>query len=67
MGSTADANAFSLPFATPGEILASAIVLPILGIITICLRFIARKKQSAPVGLDDVTITLALVRSIHRH
>ena len=63
MTSEADANAFSLPFATPGEILASAIVLPVLGIIAVCLRFVARKKQRASLGLDDLTITLALVRA----
>ena len=59
--SESNANAFTLPFATPGETLASAIVLPILGIVAVPLRFVARSKQDSSVGLDAITILLALV------
>ena len=58
---SSDTDAYSLPFATPGEILAAAIVLPVLGILTVVLRFVARSKQGSPLGRDDGTIVAALV------
>ncbi|MCJ1331557.1 hypothetical protein MMC10_008248 [Thelotrema lepadinum] len=47
-------------YASPGEILAACIVLPVLGILTVGLRFIARSRQGTFVGKDDVTILLGL-------
>lgn len=54
-------NAIVYAYASPGEVLAASIVLPVLGIIAVVARFIARSKKGSFIGTDDVTICLALV------
>ena len=48
-------------YASPSEVLAACIVLPLLGILTVGLRFVARLRKSAAIGTDDIFILLALV------
>ena len=54
-------NDTGIPFVYPGEILAAAIALPLLGILAISLRFWVRKSNGLGLGADDWTILGALV------
>ena len=38
-------------------------VLPILAVASVVLRFVARKRKSVPIGIDDWLVVLGAVRS----
>jgi hypothetical protein len=48
-------------YATPGEIVAAAVVLPLLGIIALALRFFARFQRKNGLGIDDWLLVPAAV------
>lgn len=50
-----------IPFVSPGEVLSAGIVIPLVGILTVGLRFWLRSRQKARAGADDYLILLALV------
>ncbi|KAL8710643.1 MAG: hypothetical protein Q9220_004867 [cf. Caloplaca sp. 1 TL-2023] len=54
-------NGTSFVWNTPGEVVAAAAVLPILGIILVILRFYSRIKYKAGLGADDWLIVPATV------
>ena len=49
----------TIPFVSPGEVLAAAIVLPIVGITVVTARFWQRSLQKAGVRADDYLSLLA--------
>ena len=51
----------TIPFVSPGDILAASIVLPVTGIVAVSLRFWMRSVQNVGFQLDDYLILLALV------
>lgn len=54
-------NELVIPFVYAGEVLAAAIVLPLICITTVGLRFWLRSVQDWRIGRDDWTILAALV------
>ena len=54
-------NELAISFSGPGEILATAIILLIVGSVVVALRFWMRRIQKARPGVNDYTILLALV------
>ena len=56
-------NELAIPFVYVGEVLAAAIVLPVVAIIAVGLRFWLRSSGKAGIGLDD-WITLAALVSL---
>ena len=48
---------------TLGQVIAAAIVLPVLGIVAVTLRFRARAHQKSKLGVDNWLIIPALVRT----
>jgi uncharacterized membrane-anchored protein len=55
------ADEVHIPYAYSGEVLAAAIVFPILGALVIGLRFYMRYHRKQRIGWDDWTILMALV------
>ncbi|CAG8950862.1 hypothetical protein HYFRA_00003079 [Hymenoscyphus fraxineus] len=55
-----------VPYATPGHLLAAGIVFPIVGILTVVLRFYVRVEKRQKMGWDDWFIIPALVRHVLR-
>ena len=50
-----------LPSTSPSGIIALSCVLPVLGIAAVGLRFMLRKRQGVPRGMDDWIMLPALV------
>lgn len=48
-------------YPSPGDLLAAAIVLPLVGIATISLRYFVRYTRRVPLGVDDWLLIPALV------
>ncbi|MCJ1463159.1 hypothetical protein MMC07_001764 [Pseudocyphellaria aurata] len=58
---TTDAIGLTIPYATPGEIYAASILLPLLGITFVLLRFHTRTLQKMSTGVDDCLMLPALI------
>lgn len=56
-------NELSIRFVSVAEILSAAIALPVLGILLVALRFVARVSRKRQPGADDYLILAALVRT----
>ena len=54
-------NELAISFVHPSEVLAAAIMIPIVAIAAVGLRFWQRTSGKAGIGLDDWTILAALV------
>ena len=54
-------NGTSFRWNTRGQVLAAAIVLPVLGLISVALRFWSRHHNKIGFGLDDALVLPALV------
>lgn len=50
-----------ISYATPGELMAVGIVLPLVATVVVATRFYARSKQHGTIGADDWLILLAMV------
>lgn len=48
-------------FVSPGELLAAAIVLPLVCVVSVALRFYARRMQRYGLGVDDWMSAVATV------
>ena len=61
----------TVPYSTPGDTYAVAILLPLLGIIFVTLRIYCRLLQKTGLGIDDWLMLPALVRTFgsttHEH
>ena len=57
-------SVISLKYARPGEIIAAAVVLPLLGILALALRFFARFRRKNELGIDDWLLVPATVCSV---
>jgi hypothetical protein len=55
------ANELAIPFARAGNVLAAAIVLPVIAIMVVGLRFYLRVTTTAKLGADDWATLAALV------
>lgn len=55
------ASDVDIPFVSAAEVLAAAVVIPVVGILVVGLRFWQRSFQKAGIGADDYLILLALV------
>lgn len=54
-------SVISIGYASPGEIVAAAVVLPLLGITVLALRFFARFQRKADLEIDDWLLVPAVV------
>lgn len=54
----------NMGYDSPASTIAVCVLLPVIALITIALRFFARRVQRAPVKLDDLLVLPALVSAI---
>lgn len=53
-------------YPSPGEVYSAAIVLPILGILSLAIRWYQRSRQRNGVGIDDWLMLPSLVCLVFR-